>query len=262
MATIAADRNKVPGLSHIRRLEAAAFRAWPSASTYYDGTWSIRLTPQHPSRRLNSVNPLDPNDHGELEDRISRAEARFLAVGKPLTFRQTPLASRELEQYLHEEGFSRNHESSVLSMSLSNFNSDRALNQIPLRDIKRYVEASVAVHGVDQGSREALASVIASIKATYSLFVSEDELGPVSTVICVQDGDLAGILDLGTREDARRVGHGATALATALKWAKSHGAQMAWLQVDLESDPALALYRDFGFEEIYRYVYRIRRPMP
>ena len=228
MATIAADRNKVPGLSHIRRLEAAAFRAWPSASTYYDGTWSIRLTPQHPSRRLNSVNPLDPNDHGELEDRISRAEARFLAVGKPLTFRQTPLASRELEQYLHEEGFSRNHESSVLSMSLSNFNSDRALNQIPLRDIKRYVEASVAVHGVDQGSREALASVIASIKATYSLFVSEDELGPVSTVICVQDGDLAGILDLGTREDARRVGHGATALATALKWAKPSGHHATW----------------------------------
>jgi ribosomal protein S18 acetylase RimI-like enzyme len=100
--------------------------------------------------------------------------------------------------------------------------------------------------------------VIGSIKAPYSLFVSEDGKGPVSTVICVQDGELAGIMDLGTRADARRAGHGTTALATALKWAKSHGAHTAWLQVDLESDPALALYRDFGFEEIYRYVYRIR----
>ena len=113
MAIIAADWKRVPGLSQIRRLEAAAFRAWPSASTYYDGTWSIRLTPDHPSRRLNSVNPLDPNDHGELGDRIARAEARFLSVGKPLTFRQTPLASRELEQYLHDEGFAREHESCV-----------------------------------------------------------------------------------------------------------------------------------------------------
>lgn len=248
----------MPGLSQIRRLEAAAFRAWPAASTYYDGTWSIRLTPEHPSRRLNSVNPLDPNDHGELGDRIARAEARFVAAGKPLTFRQTPLASRELEQFLHDEGFSSEHESSVFSMPLASFNSDRALNHIPLRDINRYVDASVAVHGADKGSRHALSAVIESIKAPYALFVSEDESGPVSTVICVHDGDLAGVLDLGTRQDARRLGHGATALSTALKWAKSHGAQMAWLQVDLESDPALALYREFGFQEIYRYVYRIR----
>ncbi len=250
----------MPGLSNIRRLEAAAFRAWPAASTYYDGTWSIRLTPDHASRRLNSVNPLDPNDHSELGDRVARAEAKFLAAGKPLTFRQTPLASRELEQYLQDEGFSRGHESSVLSMPLASFNSDRAMNQIPLRDIRRYVEASSRVHRTDNTSKPALASVISSIKAPYSLFVSEDEAGPVSTVICVQDGDLAGILDLGTREDARRQGHGATALATALKWAKAHGAQNAWLQVDLESDPALALYRDFGFQEVYRYVYRIRKP--
>lgn len=262
MATTEADWIAVPGLSHIRRLEAAAFRAWPSASTYYDGTWSIRLTPEHPSRRLNSVNPLDPNDHGELGERIARADARFLAAGKQLTFRQTPLASRELEQYLQEEGFLRAHESVVLSMPLGSFNSDRGLNQIPLRDIRRYANASIAVHGGEKGSREALESVIGSIKAPFSLFVTEDKAGPVSTVVCVHDGDLAGILDLGTREDARRLGHGAAALATALKWAKSRGAQMAWLQVDLESDPALALYRDLGFEEVYRYVYRIRKTMP
>ncbi len=54
--------------------------------TYYDGTWSIRLTPGHPSRRLNSVNPLDPNDHSELNDRIARAKRVFAAAGKPLTF--------------------------------------------------------------------------------------------------------------------------------------------------------------------------------
>lgn len=258
MATTEADRGAVPGLSHIRRLEAAAFRAWPSASTYYDGTWSIRLTPGHPSRRLNSVNPLDPNDHSELSDRIARAEARFAVIGKPLTFRQTPLSSRELEQYLHDEGFLRDHESCVMAMPLAGFNPDQALNQIPLKDIQRYAQASVTVRGQDEGNAEALASVIDSIVPPHSLFVHEDASGPVSTVMCVRDGDLAGILDLGTRADARRQGHGASALATALKWARNQGALTAWLQVELDSDPALALYRDFGFEEVYRYVYRIR----
>jgi ribosomal protein S18 acetylase RimI-like enzyme len=258
MATTEADRGAVPGLSQIRRLEAAAFRAWPSASTYYDGTWSIRLTPGHPSRRLNSINPLDPNDHSELDGRIARAELRFATAQKPLTFRQTPLASRELEQYLHDEGFSSEHESCVMAMPLTGFNPDQALNQIPLKDVMRYAQASIEVRGQAEGSAEALASVIASIVPPYSLFVHEDAAGPVSTVMCVQDGDLAGILDLGTRTDARRQGHGASALATALKWARNHGALMAWLQVELESDPALALYKDFGFEEVYRYVYRIR----
>jgi ribosomal protein S18 acetylase RimI-like enzyme len=258
MATTEADRDAVPGLSQIRRLEAAAFRAWPSASTYYDGTWSIRLTPGHPSRRLNSVNPLDPNDHSELDDRIARAEARFTAAGKPLTFRQTPLASRELEQYLHDEGFSSAHESCVMVMPLADFNPDQALNQIPLKDIRRYAQASIKVRGHTEGNADALADVIAAVVPPHSLFVHEDQSGPVSTVMCVQDGDLAGILDLGTRPDARRQGHGASALATALKWARSHGALTAWLQVELDSDPALALYRDFGFEEVYRYVYRIR----
>lgn len=51
-------------------------------------------------------------------------------------------------------------------------------------------------YGAGKGSHESLASVIGSIKAPFSLFVSEDEKGPVSTVICVQDGDLAGVLDL------------------------------------------------------------------
>ncbi len=63
--------------------------------------------------------------------------------------------------------------------------------------------------------------------------------------MCVQDGDWLAFLDLGTRHDARRQGHGASALATALKWARNHGALTAWLQVELDSDPALALYRDF-----------------
>jgi ribosomal protein S18 acetylase RimI-like enzyme len=143
-------------------------------------------------------------------------------------------------------------------MPLADFNSDQALNQIPLKDTRRYAQASIKVRGHTEGSADALADVIAAVVPPHSLFVHEDKSGPVSTVMCVQDGDLAGILDLGTRPDARRQGHGASALATALKWARNHGALTAWLQVELDSDPALALYRDFGFEEVYRYVYRIR----
>ena len=52
----------MPGLAHIRRLEAAAFRAWPATNVHHEGKWQARLTASHSSRRLSSVNPLDHDD--------------------------------------------------------------------------------------------------------------------------------------------------------------------------------------------------------
>ncbi len=248
----------MPGLSQIRRLEAAAFRAWPAASTYYDGTWSIRLTPEHPSRRLNSINPLDPNDHSELDGRIERASARFAAVGRELTFRQTPLASRELDRYFQDKAYPATNESMVLGVDLSQIKFGRAVDHIPLRDVGRYVDASLVVHGQDRSRKAGLLSVIGNIKAVTGLFVSEDAQGPLASVMCVQDGDLAGILDLGTRADARRQGHGKALLVAALKWARARGAANAWLQMEMKNVEAISLYKDLGFEEAYRYVYRTK----
>ena len=85
----------ISGLPGVRRLEAVSFRSWPAATTYYDGTWAIRLTAGHPSKRLNSVNPLDRADHSDLERRIARAARRFHSFGRPLIFRQSPLAPPE-----------------------------------------------------------------------------------------------------------------------------------------------------------------------
>jgi GNAT superfamily N-acetyltransferase len=249
----------MPGLSQIRRLEAAGFRAWPSASTYYDGTWSIRLTPHHSSKRLNSINPLDPNDHAELSDRVERAKARFAAAGKPLTFRQTPLASRELDRFLKEGDFAAQSESAVMCVDLSTVALSKAIDYLPFKDIRHYCQASADIHGLTAIDKAGLVEVVSSIKAPYGLFINQDADGPMCCVVCVQDGELAGILDLATRADARRQGHATQLLLGAMKWAKSRGATMAWLQVELGADSSEQLYRKIGFRETYRYIYRIHQ---
>ena len=86
-------------LAWIRQLEAIAFRSFPSTSTFYDGTWAIRLTAGHPAKRLNSVNPLDPSDTGELAVRMAKAQRRFDSFGRPLMFRLSPLAPPALTRY-------------------------------------------------------------------------------------------------------------------------------------------------------------------
>jgi ribosomal protein S18 acetylase RimI-like enzyme len=41
-----------------------------------------------------------------------------------------------------------------------------------------------------------------------------------------------------------------------MKWALGRGAAFAWLQVEADNEPAIALYRSIGFAEAYRYHYR------
>jgi hypothetical protein len=93
------------GLPIVRRFEAAAFRAWPAAAVHYDGTWITRLNAGHPAKRLNSVNPLDPSDVTSIAERVERANRRFEAYGRPLTFRLSPLGGRELTQFFDRQGW-------------------------------------------------------------------------------------------------------------------------------------------------------------
>ncbi|HMF67711.1 MAG TPA: GNAT family N-acetyltransferase, partial [Phyllobacterium sp.] len=74
--------------------------------------------------------------------------------------------------------------------------------------------------------------------------------------ICVKDGALAGLFNIGTAASRRRVGLGRTIIKSALKWAAQHGAKKAWLQVEVANTGAIALYEQMGFHEAYRYAYR------
>lgn len=246
-----------PELPLVRRFEAAGFRAWPAASAHYDGTWVVRLTAGHPAKRLNSVNPLDPGDLTGLNERVGRAARRFEAYGRPLTFRLTPLSGDRLQAYFDEQGWSVFDRSLVMRMPLSAASAvDAAMDQIPLKDIGRFVSAALKVHRFDPALRPGLSEIIGAIRTEVGLFVLEDEGEPVSSLICVQDGELAGLFGIGTVETERGKGYGRRTILSALKWAKLRGARQAWLQVGADNEAALSLYRSLGFEQVYDYHYR------
>jgi ribosomal protein S18 acetylase RimI-like enzyme len=246
----------MPELTTVRRYEAAGFRAWPAASVYYDGAWAVRLTPGHPARRLNSVNPLDPGDSAEIEARVERARKRFADAGKPLIFRISPLAPPALSAHLDRAGWSRISDSHVMRLALDEAAVEQALDQIPLKDVNRFVGAAIAVHHYPDALRTGLADVIAAIQPEAGLFVLEQDDMPIATAICVHDGDLAGLFEVATASDERGKGHGRRILLSALKWARLRGAKVAWLQVEASNVAALSLYRTLGFMPLYTYHYR------
>ena len=250
------QREKLERLATIRRFEGAGFRAWPATSVQYDGTWAVRLTAGHPALRLNSVNPLDPSDDRQIKERVERAARRFEAYGRTLTFRISPLSAPAISQHLDGEGWTMLKHSLVMRLQLGEAVVGDAMDQIPLKDLNRFVSAAFQVHEYGAELRPGFTEVVSSIRPEAGLFILEQGDRPVATAICVHDGSVAGLFEVATARGERGQGFGRRTMLSALKWAHLRGAAEAWLQVEADNEPALALYRSLGFEEIYSYHYR------
>jgi ribosomal protein S18 acetylase RimI-like enzyme len=250
------EHASAPGLAVVRRFEAAGFRAWPAATAHYDGTWLIRLTAGHAAKRLNSVNPLDPGDSRDIAERIAKARRRFEAYGRPLTFRLSPLAGRDLSDHLDGEGWSSFDESLVMSAPIEGFEASEPVQLLPVRDVGQFVGAAIGVQGLDASVRPGLTEVIGAIRPETGLFVARAGNVAIATAICVRDGELAGLFEVASAAGERRQGHGRHIVTSAIAWARLKGARKAWLQVEAANDAATSLYRSLGFREVYRYVYR------
>ena len=253
------DRNmhEMPNFAQIRRLEAVSFRSFPATTTTYDGTWAIRLTAGHPAKRLNSVNPLDPNDSLDLENRIKKAEHRFSGFGRVVTFRLTPLAPPGLAEIFEDRGWIHHEESIVMELDLAKADLSRAQDQVPLKDVGRWVDDFIGLSRDRRDLKPGLVEVIGATEPQTGLFMRTDPVSrkTASMVRCVSDRSMAGVFDLVCAEDLRGQGHARAIMLTALLWAKRHSAAKVWLQVVAANDAARGLYDSFGFKEVYRYCY-------
>lgn len=200
--------------------------------------------------------PLDPSDHRDVEIRLAKAGRKFEAYGRPAVLRQTPLASPVLIDLVKSLEWTPFDETVVMTCDLAHAELPDTLDHLPTHDIGRFVDANLATDGVSAKLKPALAEIINAIKPPSGLFMIEDaQTGPLATVLCVQDNDLAGIMSLSVASERRREGLGLEILTSALRWARMRSARSAWLQVKATNDPAIALYERLGFQEVYRYSY-------
>src|SRR5690606_26500826 len=111
----------------------------------------------------------DPDDGRDLKERIVQAGRRFEAYGRPLTFRLSPLAGTKLVEHLDAEGWEPFGESLVMRFDLDNELVHRAMDQIPLKDMGRFVNAAIETHGADPAFRAGLLEVIGAIQPEAGL---------------------------------------------------------------------------------------------
>ena len=79
--------------------------------------------------------------------------------------------------------------------------------------------------------------------------------GDTARIMGTMERDWLAIHDLEVAEPYRRQGLATKALATLLEWGAERGARAAWLHVETNNDPGLALYEGLGFTEHHRCRY-------
>ncbi|MDO4413165.1 ribosomal protein S18-alanine N-acetyltransferase [Cutibacterium sp.] len=98
-----------------------------------------------------------------------------------------------------------------------------------------------------QWSRTSWAEEISPVCHRLTLVTGDEEVTGVATFHGFDVADLDRIM---VRPVARRQGLAAELLSRGFEWASSRGCRTMMLEVRRDNDPAISLYRRFGFETI------------
>lgn len=238
----------------LRRLEELSLNSSaPPGQLLYDG-WLLRLMPGK-AKRPRSVNAVYPSTLS-LDVKLAHCERVYGAARLPTLFRITPVALPvDLDEQLERRGYGRFDTTSVQSAPIAN---DACAGEAEVMNLRSWVDAVGELRG---STVEHRAAHLARLESNPCIVrgVAVERAGRVlATGLTIIEDEFAGLFDIATHGEARRQGHARAVVASLLATARSLGACHAYLQVAADNVPALALYRQFGFEERYVYWYRGR----
>lgn len=240
-----------------KRIEEISLNAWPSLQQMiYDG-WLLRFAGGY-TRRANSINGLYP---GSLDpgQKINYCEQIYQKKGLTPTFRVTPfLDPPHLEALLEAAGYHKMGPTSLQILALTDLSLQAAPSaQIWPGPVEAWVSAYTGMNNVAPAYHPTLKAILGNIQPETCFMTLEEDGQPVACGLGVLEGPYVGLFDIVTHPARRGQGLGGKLIHSLLSWGRERGAQTAYLQVMLENSAALRLYAKLGFEELYRYWYRV-----
>ena len=241
------------------RIEEAGLNALQTTQQlFYDG-WLLRVSPGK-AKRARSVNPHFGSSLA-LDAKIRHCENVYRERALPTLFRMTPFARPDaLEAALAAHGYVAFDPTLVQIRSLAQAPSVTQRTDVVLASppIDEFVEAVGELRGSTPGERAAHRERLSCTPLAMRAIVASVEGRVVAAGQAAIDGGLAGIYDMMTAADRRGQGLATLIVEALLAWAAKQGATHAFLQVNDDNTPALAVYRRFGFTTAYAYHYRAR----
>lgn len=242
-----------------RAIERASLWAWPPERTAGVGGWLLRQG-STATRRQNAVQTLAFTGEVGLACAIVRVEAWYAGFGRLACFQLTE-ASRPagLDAVLAARRYRLDAPSQVMTAALEAPLPEPADVLLEGRPTA-FVMAAVADRHWSPTERAARARLFTRIRRPLTFAVRSVRGTPVAGGLAVVEPPLVGVFAMRTAAHARRQGHGRAVLERLLGWGRAMGATTAYLQVEADNAPALALYRRAGFRRLADYHYRVADP--
>lgn len=244
----------------IKTIEELSMNAWPALQTnLYDG-WVLRFANGY-TKRANSVNPLYPSAI-DLAQKIAYCEVKFKEKRLPGVFKLTSESNPDgIDAYLASQGYAKVDETGARILNLGKYQWSPVQN-IHIND--RF--DSVWLSGLYQCSRidspEVQQTIVKMVTLITGKLICATKVHEGKTVGCgygVIERGYVGIFDIIVDEKYRGRGYGQDIVCSILNTAVEQGAQIAYLLVVAGNKKAENLYQKLGFEEIYRYWYRVKQ---
>lgn len=240
-----------------RRIEEVSLNSWPALrQILYDG-WIVRFSEGY-TKRANSVNPLFDSSI-DVDEKVDVCEELYAARGLPTVFRLTHFSSPpEIDRVLEGRNYQVVAPTLVLYIGLEGHDVQLAA-PAALRDerLDDWIELFCRFSGSAVEEHQAHKEILQAIPSTRFLASLVDGGRAVACGLGVLENGYFGLFDLVTDLRQRNKGYGTRLVSGMLRWAQEHGASHAYLQVVARNAPARHLYAKFGFQEAYRYWYRV-----
>ena len=242
-------------LDAVRETEEHLMNAWPSLRTVVCNGWVFRQANGY-TKRANSANAIAVR--GAFAPTLESARKFYGSFDCPTIFRLTPLAGPEPDRILAGLGFRVLDETLVMKAAISNGMEPDPNLSIGTTCTEEWEAGYAAAHGQNATQRQGHRAILKSIAPLPTAFATIREEGrPVAFGLGVVERGRLGLFDIVTVPGERRRGSARRLVGGLLRWGRTQSANTAWLSVIHANTNALALYRQFGFSENYRYHYRV-----
>lgn len=208
------------------------------------------------------MNPLYQGVSDVL-DKIATCEKLYSEKGLDTVFKATPASTPSvLDRILSERGYLLQAKTSVQTLDLGDGGLD---SQEPIVAVSedlsdKWLSAFSQMNGLNDSKKETAKQMLLNT-VPRKCFASISEGGGkiVACGLAVTERSHVGLFDIVTHEDFRRHGLARQLTLRLLRWGTQNSAKRAYLQVVMENESALRLYRGLGFAEAYQYWYRVKK---
>jgi len=241
--------------ARIRGLEERAFNAWPALHTVLADGWVMRFANGY-TKRANSLNAWQPGC--TIDTAVDLARDVYSHAGLPLVVRLSPLAEPSADAVLSARGFSKLDVTMVMTLPLQpgRFALDPAARIMQQPD-PAWAQGFAEANRVPDRHRPTHDAMLAAIRWPAAFASLVDGARTLAFGLAVAERGKVGLFDIVTAPTSRRQGAGRRLVQSLLAWGAAAGCSEAYLQVVASNAPAIALYRELGFTEAYRYHYRV-----